>query len=242
MIPHRSTLLEARKIYSECARKVEMSIAQQSLTDVLSAQVIGIGIAAEWIRRAAEMDNINYIGKNLNKSRKNELFVEILRFSFSWFALNAIFSRTELLNLFQPPSNLTNEYSKFCHLYNISPLPNALMRLEELHIILNTTIQTRLPNTSSQSVTILEAIHKKYLPSDLGRGNARSITQAVRSGNANGLDMPTLLYAFRNWSVHGNTLDGCFGSRSRFSKYCCLLQETLAEVHYNTAQKLDSLL
>ena len=87
MIPHRDTLLKARKVYSQCANKVEKSIAAQGLTPLLSTQVIGIGVATEWVRRAAEMDNIHYMGKNLNKSKSNDLFIELLRFNFSWFAL-----------------------------------------------------------------------------------------------------------------------------------------------------------
>ncbi len=67
MIPHRDTLLKARKVYSKCAEKVEESIKSQGLTASLSNQVIGIGVATEWIRRAADRDNIHYTGKNLNK-------------------------------------------------------------------------------------------------------------------------------------------------------------------------------
>jgi hypothetical protein len=87
MIPHRDTLLQARKFYSKCANKVEKTIEAQGLTPLLSTQIIGIGVATEWIRRAAEMDNIHYMGKNLNKSKSSDLFVEILRFNFSWFSL-----------------------------------------------------------------------------------------------------------------------------------------------------------
>jgi hypothetical protein len=241
MIQHRNTLLEARKIYSQCANKVEQHIAQQGLNDLLSTQVIGIGVATEWIRRAAEMDNICYMGKNLNKSKNNELFVELLRFSFSWFALNAIFTRKELLNLFGMPSP-NNEYKNFCLIYDSAAPTNVSLRLQELHQLLNTTTNTRLPNMSNQSVTTLQAIHVKYLPSDIRGKTAEAIRDAADAGSANSLDMPTLLYAFRNWSVHGNTLHGCFGSHSRFYKYSCLLQETLADVHYDTAQKLRSIL
>lgn len=84
-------------------KKVEQSITAQGLTPLLSTQVIGIGVAAEWLRRAAEMDNIHYIGKNLNKSKSSDLFIELLRFNFSWFALNAIFTRGELLSFLEVP-------------------------------------------------------------------------------------------------------------------------------------------
>ena len=238
MIQHRNTLLEVRKIYSQCANKVEQHIAQQGLNDLLSTQVIGIGVATEWIRRAAEMDSVYYMGKNLNKSKNNELFVELLRFSFSWFAINAIFTRKELLDLFGTPSDQKSEYSKFCLLYGSASPTNVSLRLQELRQLLNTTIVTRLPNMSSQSVITLQAICWKYIPSDIPGKPAKAIRDAAQTGSANSLDMPTLLYAFRNWSVHGNALHGCFGSHSRFYQYSCLLQETLAEVHYDTAQKL----
>jgi hypothetical protein len=242
MVPYRDTLLKARKFYSQCANKVEKSIAAQGLTPLLSTQVIGIGVATEWVRRAAEMDNIHYMGKNLNKAKSNDLFIELLRFNFSWFALNAIFTRNELLFLFGTPSNNKNEYSKFHLLYTSSTPQNAAIRLQRLHLLLNTPITTRLPSTSNHSVSTLQAIYLKYLPSNLPGHTARAMQQAVQAGNANSLDMPTLLYGFRNWSVHGNTLHGCFGSHPRFYEYVCLLQETLADVHYDTARKLSSLL
>jgi len=241
MIPHRDTLLKARKVYSQCANKVEKSIVAQGLTPLLSTQVIGIGVATEWVRRAAEMDNIHYMGKNLNKSKSNDLFIELLRFNFSWFALNAIFTRNELLSLFGTSSD-NSEYSAFCLLYTRAAPPNVTVSLQKLHRLLNTPITTRLPSISNHSVSTLEAIYLKYLPNNIRGRTARAVQQAVEAGNANSLDMPTLLYGFRNWSVHGNTLHGCFGSHPGFLEYASLLQETLADVHYGTARKLRSLL
>jgi hypothetical protein len=241
MIPYRDTLLQARKFYSKCANKVEQTIEAQGLTPLLSTQIVGIGVATEWIRRAAEMDNINYMGKNLNKSRSSDLFVEILRFNFSWFALNAIFTRNELLSLFGTPSD-SSEYSAFHLLYTSAIPPNAAARLQKLHLLLNAPITTRLPITSNHSVSTLQAIYLKYLPSNIRGRTARAIQNAVQAGNANSLDMPTLLYGFRNWSVHGNTLHGCFGSHPGFYEYTFLLQETLADVHFDIAKKLSSLL
>jgi len=241
MIPHRDTLLQARKFYSKCANKVEKTIEAQGLTPLLSTQIIGIGVATEWIRRAAEMDNIHYMGKNLNKSKSSDLFVEILRFNFSWFSLNAIFTRNELLSLFGTPSD-SSEYSAFHLLYTSAMPPNTAARLQKLHLLLNAPIATRLPNMSNHSVSTLQAIYLKYLPSNIRGRTANAVQQSVQAGNANSLDMPTLLYLFRNWSVHGNTLHGCFGSHPGFYEYTSLLQETLADIHYDIASKLSSLL
>lgn len=241
MSAHRVTFLNARKVYSQCAKKIEQSIAAQELTVLLSNRIIGIGVAAEWLRRAAEMDNIHYIGKNLNKSKSNNLFIELLRFNFSWSGINAIYTRNDLLSLFGTPSN-NGEYSKFSLLYTNAVLPNAIVRLQELHLLLNTQITTRLPNSSNHPVSTLKAIQLKYLPDNVPGPVAKAMREAVDAGNANSLDMPILLYLFRNWSVHGNTLHGCFGSHPGFLKYTSLLQETLADVHYETAIKLMSLL
>ena len=62
MTPARQTLLQARKSYSQCASKVEKQIGAHGLAPHLSEQIVGIGVAAEWVRRAYEMESITYIG------------------------------------------------------------------------------------------------------------------------------------------------------------------------------------
>lgn len=242
MTPHRASLLKARKLYSQCARKVESKIKIDGLTPLLSTQIIGIGIATEWVRRAAEMESIHYMGKNLNKSKSSDLFVELLRFNFSWFALNAVFTREDLLSLFGTPSD-NSEYSAFHLLYTKAMPTNAAARLEKLHLLLNAPISTRMPSdTDNSSVFTLKSIYLKYLPKNIRGRTAKAIQQAVEQGSANSLDMPTLLYGFRNWSVHGNAFHGCFGSHPGFYEYTCLLQETLADVHCDISHKLSNLL
>src|SRR4051794_34637711 len=95
----RATLLEARKAYSKCAGLLEESIARNGLTSTLSEQIVGIGIALDWVRRAAEMEQIAYVGDNLNSSEHRQRFTEFIRFGFAWFGLNAVFSRNSLLSL-----------------------------------------------------------------------------------------------------------------------------------------------
>jgi hypothetical protein len=242
MTPHRKVLLEARKTYSKCNKKIEEVISKIELNENLSEQIVGIGAAIEWIRRSAEMDDIHYIGKNFNKSVRKQSFLELLRFNFSWFGLNAIFTRPCLLSLLgTPPFN--GEYGQFRVLYDSAMPVSSPIRLVQLHDLLNSPTSPRLAiMPSGSSVSTLSAIRMKYLPKNMHGRTAEAIEAAVKAGNANSLDMPTLLYSFRNWSVHGNALDGCFGSRPRFVNYVCLLEETLAEVHLHTAQKLYDLL
>jgi hypothetical protein len=236
MSPHRNTLLKARKVYSQSAGKVEKSIKTQGYTASLCHKVIGIGTAAEWLRRATAINKIYYMGEEWNKSKKHDLFLEILRFNFSWFALNAIFCREELLSLFRkgiPPNPDENEYSKFYLLYNNAVVLNKIERSHKLHDLLRKETTTRLPHPNNPPVSTLEAIYLKYLPEP-----TKNVEKAVKALRVNSLKTSRLLYQFRNWSVHGNTLHGCFGSEPRFLEYVSLLQEILADVHYSTATKL----
>lgn len=238
MIPYRHTLLAARNAYCQCASAIEKKIGQSSLDELFSRQIIGTGVAIEWLRRAAEMDSIVYMGKYLNNSKRNQSFTEVMRFSFSWFAINAIFTRAELLDIIGTPSG-DGEYAQFRLLYDNAVLPSNPARIQELRDLLNVQTAPRLPNEpEGKRVTTLSAIFLKYLPNEPKGQTAKAIARAAKAGDAGTLDMPTLLYAFRNWSVHGNALDGCFGSRPGFLRYVCLLEETLAAVHLCTAQSL----
>jgi hypothetical protein len=242
MESHRHTLLEARRAYSWCASKVENKIKTNTLDNSLSEKIVGLGVGTEWLRRATEMNEIQYIGKNLNKSRKNDSFVELLRFSFSWFSLNAIFTRPELRSLIGKPDGM-GEYNEFRVLYDNAVLTSAQSRLLQLQTLLKTPTSPRMPGKlKGEVVSTLAVISLRYLPQKSPGKTAKAIKNAANSGDFSELDMPTLLYAFRNWSVHGNALDGCFGSRPGFIQYTRLLQETLAEIHLQTSKDLYELL
>jgi hypothetical protein len=241
MTSQRLVLLQARKKYSECARLLEARIAANGLSKTLSEQIIGVGIAADWVRRSAEMEDIRYLGDHLNNSPRKASFVELLRFGFSWFALNAIFSRRSLLQIVGNPAG-SSEYEDFLVLFNAATMPSATSDLAALQALLSTSSSPRLPGVpAGTSVPTLTALHEKYLSIGPPRGKtAKAIAAAAKAGQASTLDLPTLLYSFRNWSVHGNALDGSFGSRPGFQKYVALLHETLAHVHLNTGTVISS--
>lgn len=237
MNPQRSVLLQARKVYSDCARKVEAKITHGGLSRNLSDQIIGIGVAFDWTRRAAEMEDIIYMGSGLNKSKRKLAFVEQLRFDFSWFGLNAIFSRPALLNLIGMPAG-TAEYDAFRVLFDITQLQNMQAIESALLGVLRAPTSPRLPDISAGTVvTTINAIYTKYLE---GRhvGKTAKAVAAAAAGSWSALDIPTLLYAFRNWSVHGNALEGSFGTRPGFLLYVETLEQVLAEVHLQTARTL----
>jgi hypothetical protein len=238
----RRTLLSARKEYSRCAAALEVKIATGGLTPDLSEQIIGVGVAADWLRRASEMEAILYIGEGLNESQRKTPFVDILRYGFAWFGLNAVFSRPSLMHLFGQPSNPNSEFERFRVLFDAAALANSAARTAALHAILTAPTAPRLPShPTGTPVSTLFAFDAKYVPAAAKqRGAARLVAAAASSGNLTALDLPSLLYAFRNWSVHGNALDGGFGSRPRFANYLRILLEVLAEIHFATSSALRS--
>jgi hypothetical protein len=236
----RKTLLAARKLYSHCAAAVEKKTAT-GFTSKLSEQIVGIGIAAEWVRRAAEMDDIAYRGVFLNKSQKKSSFVELMRYGFAWYGLNAIFTRPELLHLVGTPAN-ASEFGQFRVLFDAASLPNEAGQSAKLHAILAANTSPRLPDLApATAVSTLQAIDAKYIPAHTKtKGASKLVADAAAAGTITSLKLPTLLYAFRNWSVHGNALDGAFGSRPRFLEYVGVLLEVLGDVHVSTATLLRS--
>ena len=238
MESHRLALLEARKLYSEVARFFERKIQSNGLSPVLSEQIIGVGVAADWLRRAAEMERIEFIGSQLNDSKRSPSFVELLRFDFTWFASNAIFTRPELRDLIGKPKG-TAELDQFLVLYDNASIINASAIEARLQAILAAPTSPRLPDAPAGTVVAtLDAIRRKYQHTGIHGRTAKAIEAAAITGNMAGLDIPTIIYAFRNWSVHGNALDGSFGSRPRFLEFCRSLIGLLAEVHRDTAAAL----
>jgi hypothetical protein len=241
MNPTRLALLDARKAYSRCANKLESTIKKSGLSGPLSEQVIGVGVAADWLRRAVEMEDIAYLGSQLGNSKRNASFVEVLRFGFSWIGMNAVFARPSLLSLIGVAMDVS-EFSHFLVLFDATPLPDAPAWKAELHGLLTAQVSSRLPGMPpGATLSTLNAIQTKYLSHGTPKGRtAKLIAAAAASGNVAPLDLAMLLYAFRNWSIHGSALDGCFGSRPGFLRYVGILQQSLAEVHVCTAEQILS--
>jgi len=244
MTPARTKLLNARKLYSKCAARIELQIkSTPQLSAQLSERIVGIGIACDWVRRAAEMDGISFIGDHLNESPWTPSFVETTRYGFAWYGINAIFARDEVLHLIGTPGPGNHgELPRFRILFAAAALPLAIVAAREaaLRSILAESTTPRLPGIATgTATTTLYAIDKKYIPQTTKTmGAAKKIAEAAVSGNMSDLDLPLLLYAFRNWSVHGNALHGSFGGRPKFATYVELLLETLAETHVGTAAAL----
>jgi len=165
----------------------------------------------------------------------------MVRYGFAWSGINAIFSRNELIHLLGTPKS-DSELERFRVVFRAAdrPATDVSAREATLHAFLSTQAVTRLPLTARGTpVSTLQAVNIKYVPPTAKKkGTGKIVDQAALSGNLSALDVPTLLYAFRNWSVHGNALDGSFGGRAKFNLFLDTLNETLADVHLNLAAAL----
>jgi hypothetical protein len=189
-------------------------------------------------RRAAEIEDIRYLGGQLNRSSRRSSFVELVRYGFGWFGLNAIFSRAALLDLIGTPGGV-GEYDAFLVLFNTASFRSRHTMETRLRELLTASTAPRLPNTpSGTAVPTLRAIQLKYTPPGQRGRTAKAFRVAAESGNVALLDLPTILYGFRNWFVHGNALDGSFGTRPGFLEYVGILQQALSDVHISTAKRL----
>jgi len=188
------------------------------------------------------MEGIAYAGAKLTNSQRKASFVELLRYGFAWFGLNAIFSRPALLDIIGTPTKAGSEFEQFRVLFQATPLATAQDQTNVLHGILAAPTAPRLANKARGTmVPTLFAIDTKYIPAAAKKhAKAKLVSDAASMGSPETLDLATLLYTFRNWAVHGNALDGAFGSRPRFLTYVGTLLNALAEIHAHTAVTLQS--
>ena len=85
--------------------------------------------------------------------------------------------------------------------------------------------------------TILEVIYFKYtVAHEQTRGLGKKLFRAATTKNYHALDLPTLIYATRNWNIHGVLLSSSFrGTRKKFNIWIDTVNMGLARVLEGTA-------
>jgi len=173
--------------------------------------------------------------------KRNAGVTELIRFNLVWYSMNAIFSRTAILHLMGTPAS-TSELNRFRLVFSNAGLPSTTVRdiVNTLHTVLDSRHATRIPGyAAGTSVTTLEAIFSKYTPADAqATSNGKTIRTAIATRNLANLDLPLLIYLMRNWTVHGNMIDGAFGSMPRFRTYIDTVLIALSEIHAGASQAL----
>jgi hypothetical protein len=244
--PLQSILGRAAREFSQCARTLKARSASSGTTAPETEKLIGLGIAIDWARWAQHLVKIKHSIRKPSTREKEDGLTELTRFTFMWTATNALFARSAIIGtLDRSAASERTELARFRVLYEHSGiLPAEVTKLESvLHSLLaeQTHVQhfpwARLHSTP----TVLELIFFKYTVLDYQRrGIGPALHQAVTSGNYTHLDLPTLIYATRNWNIHGVILSSSFrGPRQRFLSWINTTNMALARVLEGTATALS---
>lgn len=229
-------------MYSECAKKVTNKCADPTHPPAIESELrIAFGIASDWTRRASSMHPITYASRLMNKSSKTHSVSEMIRFNLSWSGMNALFSRNSVFALFGPVVP-KSELDRFKLLYQSSGVSTVAMAsgLANLQNILSTASTSTVPgHPKGASLPVLQILHEKYTPVQYQTtATGKLIASVLKSNSFSALDMPTLIYLMRNWSVHGGLLGSNFRSVPRFDLYIKTVSDALAEVHSSLAARM----
>lgn len=238
----RRKLEAAGKTYSACARAVQAkSASPTSPTARESELLIGFGIASDWVRRAAALEPLHYDKRLMNKSAKSPAVAEMVRFTMAWAGLNALFARPEVVKLFGG-TNATSELKLFQYLLSNSGLSAATVSAYEttLRALLSAPVTSTVPgHTPGTALPCLQVLHEKFTPQPYrAKGVGKTIQDAISSGSYALLDLSTIVYAMRNWSVHGGIIGSSFRSVPRFNTFIGTVLAATSDIHAGVSSKL----
>jgi|688.fasta_scaffold245820_1 hypothetical protein len=243
--PLSIALSAAAKNFGQCAKAIELRAGSTPLTPNDYECLIGFGMAYDWVGWARHFSELSYTDKRRSVSDRAHSINELTRFTFLWTAANALFARTNVLHLLDPNiASRSTELERFRVLFNSSNLSTAIITAREksLHSLLRLPMHVQhFPWTPiNNPPTILEVIYFKYtVPNEQSRGLGKKLLKAATTGNYESLDLPTLIYATRNWNIHGVLLSSSFrGTRKKFNLWIDTINLTLAEVLANSSKAL----
>jgi hypothetical protein len=240
----QSFLQSAGRQYSDAARIHSSKLALVGQPNTTESEIlVALGIASDCTRRAAALEPITFSNRRMMRDSKTPSVTEVLRFNLAWSGMNALFSRDSVLSLLGLPAT-GGELARFNALFVRAQLPAGALdaHLTNLHALLQSTKSTYVPGVvPGTAVSVLEVLHKKYTPVKYqGMSVGLEIARAITSGNYSRLDIPTLIYTMRNWSVHGVVIGSSFRSVPGFRTYIQNISEALAMVHCHLAAELVS--
>ena len=263
----KKKLDEARGILGKCASRVSTlrTTSHPLLDDNERELCIGLGTARDWIRWATALEDLTFSTKSETLSARTQGITESVRFNQMWTATNALFAKDSILSIASAPLPLSKnvkgiEFKRFEVLYRFANIDTALERscLDNLNALLSMECAT--PDVTGElkadgTPTMWEVIYHKYMrPEDRTRsigktiGNAiahaksehAKITQASRKDQPSlSVDGPTLIYAARNWAVHGMLITSFFrGSKQKYISFIDNIALLLSAVLEGASKKL----
>lgn len=230
-------LKAASKTLGQCAKLIDGGRSPINRTLSEYERIIGIGMARDWVEWGRCLKDITYTNKRLSGSGRAGSLNGITRFTYLWTATNALFARSAVLTLLDATAgSKTSELERFRILFNNSNISSAnILAFEStLHGLLAVPIEVKhFPWVSANtSPTILEIIYYKYTVStEQSRPFGKMLLQAATTGNYSMLDLPSLIYATRNWNIHGVLLSSSFrGTQNKFNLWIETVNMALAKV------------
>lgn len=229
-------LRSALKELGQCAKAIAAKAPSPITSDFAELQ-IGVGTASDWIAWASRLRRLDFATSIKRGSPRAASYLESTRFTYAWTAANALFGRDEVLRPVIAGKLPTTELSRFRAVYSLASLTPAeeAAYLAPLHTTLALQrVTTEFPWATLPAVRVVDLIYYKYTPSSYkGKGDAAKAIANVALGNkaVTSLDLPTLIYATRNWTVHGSLLDSSFrGAPQQYQLYMTTITKSLALV------------
>ena len=238
-------LQHASSFLGRAAGAVERERRTEPRSTDLYERLIGIGIAQDWVGWARHLLALKYTKTKKDESDRAHGIAELTRFTFMWTAANALFARDSVLNLLHANANsIKSELSRYRVLFQSALVPDAdqAQAIQTLHAILALEVKTRdFPwTTSSSPPTLVEIVYHKYTTSaERQRGIGRELGRALADRSLVRLDLPLLIYATRNWNIHGVLLSSSFrGTRKKFDMWIDTTNRICAAVLEGCARAL----
>ena len=262
----KANLDRARSNLGRCAAKISARRSgTRSLSESEREMVVGLGTAKDWIRWATALKDLSFSTKTERDSARRQGITEAVRFNQLWTATNALFAKDSILAFAALPLALStnvkkSEPKRFQVLYNSAGVDACFQCtcLKTLSALLS--MECRSAGLigvlkADSTPTIWEIIFWKYMrPEDRRRSIGKVIGTALdkataenaKSGKANRRDQPMpvadgpmLIYAARNWAVHGMLLTSFFrGSRQKYITFIDNITLLLSAVLDGAARNL----
>lgn len=238
-----SDLELAGKNYSACARTTRSKCANPAAPSARESELlIGFGIASDWVRRAAAVKPLEYTKKLMNRSSKSPAVTEMLRFTMAWSSLNALFARPEILRLLGTRTTGGElDLFKILLVSSTFPMTTAAASFEaNLRTLLATPVVSAVPGYAPGTpMPTVQVLHEKFTPAPYRtKGVGKTINTAISTGNITSLDLATIIYAMRNWSVHGGLIGSSFRSVPGFNAFIRTILAAVAEIHHGVSKTL----
>lgn len=240
------TMRQALKELGKCTNKVA-KLAPVPITADHLELIIGLGTCGDWLAWASRLRRLDFTTAAKRNSQRATSYLETTKFTFLWIVANSLFARDRILSLLVSAPLPIGELKRFEILYQAASLTSAeeSAYLVPLHAILDRLRVPRdFPWATLPHIRVIDLIYYKYTPDSYkNRGEAAKAIQKVATGvnPVSSLNLPTLIYATRNWTLHGSLLNSSFrGSPKEYQTFMTTIIDAMVTILARTATAINS--